>query len=341
MTPRRALHLGNRIGSEGGIASVLAVLAQTSVPGWDLSFVPTYDQRVSRRGLRLLPRAVRAVLLQPFDVVHAHLSERGSFVREGLLVGLARLRGRRVVLTLHGAELAAFAQARPRLVRTVLRWPHVVLALSERNADEARHLTPGSDVRVMPNPVVVPDTPPALPPEPRVLFAGEQGRRKGLDVLLAAWPAVRESVPTAELVIAGVPADVAVPERPGLRDAGMLARDAVQELIVASRVCVLPSRFEVLPMFLLEAMGLGRAVVVTPVGGVPELVGDAGRVVPVGSATALAAALVELLSDTHLSARLAAAAHERVSLTHSTQRVGRDLAAVYDLLVPTQPGEPT
>lgn len=339
MTQRRALHLGNRVGSEGGIASVLAVLSTASVPGWLLAFVATYDQRVSARGFRLLPAAAAAVLLRRVDVVHAHLSERGSYLREGLLVGLARLRGRRVVVTLHGAELADFARARPRLVRTVLSWPHVVLTLSEANAEEARRLLPGGDVRVLPNPVDVPAAPPPLPAALQVLFAGEQGKRKGLDVLLEAWPAVRERVPTAELVVAGIPADVAVPDLPGVRDAGMLARAQVQELIVASRVCVLPSRFEVLPMFLLEAMSLGRAVVVTPVGGVPELVGDAGRVVPVGSAPALSAALIELLRDTRLSARLAAAAHERVRLTNSTERVCRDLAAVYDQLVPTQAGE--
>ena len=334
------LHLGNRIGSEGGIASVLAVLAEAVVPGWTLSFVATYDQQVSRRGLRLLPRATAAVLFRRVAIVHVHLSERGSFLREGLLAALARLRGRRVVLTLHGAELADFARARPGLVNWVLRRADVVLALSQANADQARRLVPGADVRVLPNPVVVPQVPPPLPAAPLVLFAGEQGRRKGLDVLLGAWPSVRARVPDAELVVAGVAADVVVPSLSGVRDAGMRSRAEVHALIVASRVCVLPSRFEVLPMFLLEAMSLGRAVVVTPVGGVPELVGDAGVVVPVGDAPALAEALSALLSDTPRSERLGAAAHETVIRTNSAERVGRDLAEVYDTVMAASAGGP-
>lgn len=339
MRARRVLHAGNRIGSEGGIASVLAVLATADVPGWELHFVPTYDQRVSRRGGRLLPGAVAAVLLGRWDVVHVHLSERGSYLREGLLAALARLRGRKVVATLHGAELAEFARAQPALVRAVLGRPHVLLALSQASAQEAARLVPRADVRVLPNPVDVPADPAPLPSAPQVLFAGEQGLRKGLDVLLAAWPEVRAAVPGARLLVAGAAADVPVPPLEGVDDVGMRSREQVQQLIRESRVCVLPSRFEVLPMFLLESMALGRAVVVTPVGGVPELVGEAGSVVPVGDAAALAAAVAELLRDTGLNTRRGAAAHERVMQTNSTQRVGRELAGVYDALVPGQSGE--
>ncbi len=328
--PRRAVHYGNRIGSEGGIASVLEVTSGLVVPGWSLAFVATYDQRTSARGGRLLVRAVVRVLLDPAEVVHVHLSERGSFVREGLLVVLARARRRGVVVTLHGSELEAFAAHRPGLVRGVLRCAHTVLALSTASATAARALLPGRAVLVVPNPVVVPAVPPPLPGGSQVLFAGEQGRRKGLDVLLEAWPRVRRAVPAAELVVVGAPADVIVGDRPGVRDLGLRTRAGVRELLLGSRVCVLPSRFEVLPMFLLEAMSLGRPVVVTPVGGIPALVGDAGLVVPVEDVRALADALVELLRDTRLAERLGGLGHGRVRDTSSTQRVARALAEVYD-----------
>jgi glycosyltransferase involved in cell wall biosynthesis len=329
------VHFGNRIGSEGGIASVLEVTSGMDVPGWSLSFAPTYDQRTSRRGVRLLLRAAVRVLLGDADVMHVHLSERGSFVREGLLVVLARVRGRAVVVTLHGAELKAFAAQRPQLVRSILRCAHVILAPSPATAVVAQALLPDRTVQVLPNPVLVPAEAPPLPATPQVLFAGEKGRRKGLDVLLEAWPQVREAVPTARLVVAGAEADVAVPDLEGVHDAGQLSRDQVRELVLASRLCVLPSRFEVLPMFLLEAMSLGRPVVVTPVGGVADLVGNgSGRVVPVADATALAQALVELLRDTTLAEGLGRCGHERVLLSNSTERVAARLAEVYDGLRP-------
>lgn len=330
----RVTHFGNRIGSEGGIASVLQVTSGMDLPGWSLEFVPTYDQRVSRRGVRLLARAVGALLLRPPDVAHVHLSERGSFLREGGLVALARLRGCRVVVTLHGAELDDFAAQRPGLVRGVLGRAHLLCALSEANAEQARRLLPGASVEVLPNPVVVPTEPAPLPPARTVLFAGEQGRRKGLDVLLAAWPAVRAELPDAELVVAGVQADVEVPPAEGVRDVGRLSREQVHELLLAARVCVLPSRQEVLPMFLLEAMSAGRPVVVTPVGGVLEMVGDAGVVVPVEDPEALAAALVGVLGDTDRAARLGRLGHGRVQQTNGVAQVAARLGRLYDSLRP-------
>lgn len=329
MTGGLAVHFGNRIGSEGGIASVLDVLSTADVPGWTLSFVPTYDRGTSRHGGRLLGPAAARALLGRADVVHVHLSERGSFLREGMLVGLAAARHRPVVVTLHGAELADFARDRPSLVRTVLRRADVVLALSEATAAVARDLLPDRTVQVLPNPVVVPERPPSLADEPQVLFAGEQGRRKGFDVLLAAWPQIRAAVPAARLVVAGIRADVPVPPLAGLDDLGLRSRAEVRDLILKSRVCVLPSRYEVLPMFLLEAMSLGRPVVVTAVGGVAELVADAGSIVPVGDADALAEAVVELLRNTPLAERLAAAGHDRVR-DNSVQNVATRLGRVYD-----------
>jgi glycosyltransferase involved in cell wall biosynthesis len=60
----------------------------------------------------------------------------------------------------------------------------------------------------------------------------------------------------------------------------------------------------------LEALSAGLAAICTPVGGVPDVVGDAARMVPVGNVPALAAELQELL--THSAARAALAERGRV-----------------------------
>jgi glycosyltransferase involved in cell wall biosynthesis len=88
--------------------------------------------------------------------------------------------------------------------------------------------------------------------------------------------------------------------------------DPIRVLVAADVFC-LSSRFEGLPISMLEAMAAGLPIVATTVGGVPSVVSDGreGRLVPPGDPGALAAALAELRNPT-LRSQSAKAASERV-----------------------------
>jgi glycosyltransferase involved in cell wall biosynthesis len=88
-------------------------------------------------------------------------------------------------------------------------------------------------------------------------------------------------------------------------------------------------------MALLEAMAHGRAVVATPVGGIPGLVEDGrtGLLVPPGDGGALRAAIERLLADPELRRRLGNAARERVTELCSWERVVDQTLAAYEAAV--------
>ncbi|MDI2130185.1 glycosyltransferase [Yinghuangia seranimata] len=123
--------------------------------------------------------------------------------------------------------------------------------------------------------------------------------------LLEAHALLRASEPHATLVLIGLgPLEATLRERASRPDlAGSVvftgSRGDVPELLPAFDVFALGSRQEGLPVALMEAMASGLPVVVTDVGGMPEIVTDGveGRVVPPGDPAALAAALTEAAAD--------------------------------------------
>lgn len=103
------------------------------------------------------------------------------------------------------------------------------------------------------------------------------------------------------------------------------SRDDVHELLPAFDVFALSSRFEGLPIALLEAMATGIVPVVTRVGGIPEVVSDGhdGLLVPPGDPETLSVAITTLLGDDDLRARLGDRARTRArdfDLVHAVRR---------------------
>ena len=83
-------------------------------------------------------------------------------------------------------------------------------------------------------------------------------------------------------------------------------------LLRGASVVAYPSRYEGFGLVPLEAMAVGTPVVTTAAGAVPEVVGDAAIVVPVGDSAALAHGLRQVLGDESLAQDLADAGEARV-----------------------------
>jgi glycosyltransferase involved in cell wall biosynthesis len=159
--------------------------------------------------------------------------------------------------------------------------------------------------------------------------------------LLTALAKVRASFPRVVLVLIGSgPIEPDIRARVGslgleetVRFLG--ARDDVLDLLPGFDVFVLGSRFEGLPISLLEAMAAEVACVATRVGGIPEVLSDGvdGRTVPAEDPEALANALCAVMADGAGRARLAAAGRRRALTAFSIDRAVRRTEEVYDHLL--------
>lgn len=108
-------------------------------------------------------------------------------------------------------------------------------------------------------------------------------------------------------------------------------RDDVAAIMRQVDVVCLPSRHEQLPLSILEAMAMGKPVLVSPVGGLPDLIRDGvdGLLAPVGQPSEWAKRLVQLAENDDLRAKLGTAGQQRVAeYCHETKRV-EDIEEVY------------
>jgi L-malate glycosyltransferase len=161
---------------------------------------------------------------------------------------------------------------------------------------------------------------------------------KGHDVLLKALGRLKERGVAIAVLIAGDGDERdrihALAKELGLESdrARFLGfRKDVPDLLMAADFFVLPSRMEGLPLAVLEAMARSLPVVVTPVGGVPEVVDDEkhGFLVPVDDDGALAGAIEKLARDPALGKRLGEAGHARVRDDFSFEKMTRKYERLY------------
>jgi len=172
---------------------------------------------------------------------------------------------------------------------------------------------------------------------PLVLAAGRLVSQKGFGTLIEAAALWRGRQPEPEVVIAGDgPLAAALAGRArelGVRARLLGARDDVPGLLAAADVFVLPSRWEGQPLILQEALRAGLPIVAADVGGVRALTGpDAALLVPPDDPAELAAAVLRVLDDADLAARLARAAGNRAKELPSEADAIGAARALYDRL---------
>jgi glycosyltransferase involved in cell wall biosynthesis len=185
-------------------------------------------------------------------------------------------------------------------------------------------------------------------PEPEgsitAAFVGRLLEDKGVRTLVEACDILAARGRPIRLLLAGEP-DPANPasippaaieawkRRPGVVVLGYVSD--VRSVWAAAHIAVLPSRREGLPKSLLEAAACGRPLVATDVPGCREIAREAlnAILVPVDDAAALADAIDRLAGDPELRRQYGAAGRRLVETKYSDSRVGRDIVALYHLLL--------
>ncbi len=277
------------------------------------------------------------------DVVHLHVSERGSVRRKALIARMARSFGCRVALHMHGAEFQTWYESldekgRQR-VRDFLSGADRVLILGEYWRGFIGGLTDAPEkLRVLYNAVPVPAENKFDPGAAQLLFLGEVGQRKGAYDLLQAMQRIDAQLPPeTQLILYGPNPDGDIQARidalqlgSRVRYGGWADQQTKDAAFAKTAVNILPSYHEGLPMTLLEAMARGIPCITTPVAAIPEAVDDAnGVLLPPGDVPALADAVLRLVQEPEARRAKSHSAYQRMKERFSMESHRTALMQIY------------
>lgn len=316
----KVLMLGNHQSVKGGITSVIQQLLSYDwgSVGVEMNFIPTYIEASAMKKVFYYIGAYRNIkkLLKTNkpDVVHIHMSYRGSFYRKYAIHKLCQKNDVPNIIHLHGSEFQKwYNESNKRTqnkIRTMLRECSMFIVLGEKWNAVINNIEPQTNTLVVSNTIHIPkytvrwnDT------KFQILFLGVLIKRKGVEDLIKAVGLLKKNNKLGNLhfVIVG-----AGEEKEHLKKltkeqqveqwiefAGWTNGVTKEKYLKESQALVLPSYNEGLPIAVLEAISYGLPIIATDVGDMAAAVknGQNGFLIQPGDIQGLSEKIVRLCSD--------------------------------------------
>ena len=279
-------------------------------------------------------RIRRALEREKFDVLHLH-----EPMTPAICVSTLSVARTPIVATHHASGDLGWMRGGMHVWGFLMQRIDHRIAVSEQARSSAARWLPG-EYEVIPNGVLIPDHAEPAGREHAVVFAGRHETRKGLQVLLRAWPDIRRRT-GAELRIAGADplavrlllTRLRVPDD-GIDIRGFLSQDDLTDLFRSSKALVAPSiGGESFGMVLTRAFGCALPVVASDIPGYHDVMTPETAVgVPPEEPQALADAVVSLLADEPHRAAMGSAARALAIERYGWPDIAKRLLAIYETL---------
>lgn len=342
----KVLMVGPARNEQGGIATVVNDYFQAGVESHcDVTYLSctVKGSKIDKLTQGLKSLVWQKAHIKNFDVLHVHMGGGNSFARERSFAMAGVRAGIPTILHVHdglfGKTFESASDGLRRAYRKVFSSVDRVIALSEswRSYFEGNAICNGN-VCVLPNGINPPEYA-ALPKERgTILFLGHFDGNKNADILIRAVALAKQKYPNIRCYFG---ADGNLDKANNLvselgvesecKILGWVGSRQKQELLDRCSIYCLPSKNEAFPMGLLEAMANCLAPVVTPVGGMKDIIvdGETGLFVNVDSPESLADALVSLIADETRRDAIATRARSAVIERYSESVVVDDLCSLY------------
>ncbi len=281
---------------------------------------------------RSIGRVRRVLEEERFDAIHLHEPMTPAICVASL--AFARCG---IAATWHAAGTLGWMRGARRTWGFLAERIDARIAVSRLAAESAARWL-GADYEVIPNGVVVPAPTAVAGRQHHVVFIGRHDARKGLPVLLRAWPEIRRATGARLRLIGTDPLQYRLlhsrlrVDEDGIDVLGVVPSAERDQELASAELFVSPALGgESFGMVLVEAFAQSTPVVASDIPGFAEVaIPEAALLVPPGDAQALARGVIEVLSDEERRQEMGLAGRRLVEQRYAWQDVARRLEAVYE-----------
>ena len=283
---------------------------------------------------RVLGKVRRALERERFDVIHLH-----EPMTPGICVSALAAARCPVVATWHAAgELSWHRMGLPLWGFLIDRIDYRIAVSEQARLSASRWMPAAYDV--IPNGVLVPTSADSAGREHTIVFIGRHDPRKGLPVLLNAWPEIHRRTGARLRIVGADPLAVRLllsrhrVSEQGIDVLGFLSQEDLTAELLRTKVLAAPSiGMESFGMVLTRAFACAVPVVASDIAGYRDVMTDeTGLLVPPGDSAALAEGVVSLLEEEALRQRLGTAARTVAVERYAWDAIAERLAGVYELV---------
>jgi len=292
---------------------------------------------------RSMGRMRRVLKEEKFDLIHVH--EPFAPILSAYALATAECP---VVVTCHASGGRWFPIGTlmwGRLLRTAI--DHRIAVSEQARLAAAPNV--GGPFDVIPNGVVLGSSPSFGERDHAVLFVGRHEPRKGLQVLLKAWPQIVERTGARLRIVGADPLAVRfLIRRLGISEDtidlfGVVPTEELETQLRSAKLLAAPSiGGESFGLVLAQAFAAGTPAVASEIAGYVEVADETtGALVPPGDVDALAGAIVGMLGDEVRRQELGRTARARVEERYDWRTIGCRLLGIYELLTGIRVSAPT
>lgn len=313
---KRILIVGSSLQDKGGIVTVMKNIdSLIDKKSFEINYIPTYLSSTNLlirlfMYFKALISIISFILFRKVDLIHIHMSYKGSFYRKSIIILIGKIFKKPVFVHIHGSKFKDFYNNSNiylrKYINFILNKADKVIVLSKEWANFFNKIiNERNNLIILYNAVKIPSIKKEYNTKSEsanFIFLGRLGERKGIFDLLEAIRIVKNKTDNqSKFYLAGDGELDKVKnyiKKYKLKDdiflLGWVSPDERRNLLLENHALILPSYNEGLPMAILEAMSYGKAIISTPVGGIPEVVkdGENGLLVKPGDIESLANAIL-------------------------------------------------